>query len=131
MDAAAGPPRFTVPALARFLLAPDAGEQLSPVGGDGATGPAGLVLQRRHQQAGEAVAAMAGMHHQLADFRAVRLVRHRRRDQHLVQEEVAPHHHLPEPRFQLACMCRKQTLAPGHGETMPTRNTTREQNHRQ
>ncbi len=67
MDAAAGPPRFTVPALARFLLAPDAGEQLSPVGGDGATGPAGLVLDLRASTEAEA----ADAHDVLADQLAI------------------------------------------------------------
>ena len=65
MDAAAGPPRFTAPELARFLLAPDAGEQLSPVGGDGATGPAGLVLDLRASSEAEAAEAHAVLVEQL------------------------------------------------------------------
>ena len=65
MDAAAGPPRFTAPELARFLLAPDAGEQLSPVGGDGATGPAGLVLDLRASSEAEAAEAHAVLAEQL------------------------------------------------------------------
>lgn len=61
MGAADAPPRFTASALARFLVAPDAGERLSPVGGDGSAGPGALVLDLDASSDAEAERDAAGL----------------------------------------------------------------------
>lgn len=52
------PPCFTAPSLAEFLLAPDAGERLAPLAGEGgARGPGALVLDLRTTSEDEAARA--------------------------------------------------------------------------